>query len=119
MSDMDLTTIFIHGLEIEMSVGIHAFEKTKKQRVIIDIEVECKAQKIENLDDTIDYETISNNVKAHASSQHFDLVETFADDVAALCLKEKTAISVEVAVSKPDIIDDVDAVGVRVFRTEC
>lgn len=93
-----------------MSIGVHDFEKEKPQRVIVNIELEIdnesKAQ-ADNIHEVISYADIIDQVTALSHEKHYELVETFANVVAASCLAMgEQAKKVSVSVHKPDIIDN-------------
>jgi len=55
-------------------------------------------------------------IKAHLAQGHVDLVETLAEDIAALCLAYDRAEQVCVAVAKLEAFEEAQAVGVRITR---
>lgn len=110
--------ILIEGLTIEMSIGVLTKEHQAKQNVIIDIElmIEPKDSYEENIHNTVCYSEIIKNIEVIAGSKHFKLVETFAEDIATLCLNHAISKEVKVSVRKPDIISNTQAVGFTLKR---
>ncbi len=62
------------------------------------------------------YETVANAIRELAAQSHFDLVETFADRIADLCLADPRVRTADVQVEKPLAIPDTKGAGVRVVR---
>lgn len=61
-------------------------------------------------------ETVANAIRELAAQSHFDLVETFADRIADLCLADPRVRTADVQVEKPLAIPDTKGAGVRVVR---
>jgi dihydroneopterin aldolase len=70
----------------------------------------------DKVSDTIDYEQVALKIRDLANSGHFRLVETFADRVAALLVKELGAPWVKVSVAKIGILPNAKFVGVTIER---
>jgi len=102
-----------------MSVGVHDFEKSKKQRVIVNIEADItgnRAHETDSIESAVNYETLVNGVQSIAAQGHINLLETFAERIASFCLQNKGIGSVSVTVEKPDIFSFADSVGVTILR---
>lgn len=110
-------SILVQDLQITMSIGVHDFEKETPQRVLISLELEIDENanpKSDHIDEVISYADIVEDIKALAASKHYELVETFAHDIASACLNSgPQAQRVSVEVSKPDILDEAN-VGVTI-----
>lgn len=125
MSDASKTTskVFIKDLSLEMFIGVFESEKAQKQPVRVSIELEVSPNKNWRSDDVADvvsYADIVSMVKDLAdrsATQHIHLIETFAEMIIAECFKNTTVIAVSVSIDKPQILDDVGAVGVQISRT--
>ncbi len=121
MADLKNATdqIFIKDLVLEMSVGIYDHERAQAQRVIVNItlDVESNFGKASlSIDDVVSYEAVANDVRALSAARHYDLLEEFAEHVAAVCLCSPLAQRVLLRIEKPDIIPDTDSVGVEIAR---
>lgn len=116
---MQYDTILIKDLTLSMSIGVFDHEKTAKQRVIVDVEmlIEAGGYDDNDLGSTVCYDTITKKIIALSQSRHYNLVETFAEEIAALCLENKRVQKVAVMAEKPDIMDGGTRVGVRIERT--
>ena len=111
--------IFLRGLEVRCSIGVHAHERAGSQRVTVDLDllVTADAGPIDDsLGRVVDYERIVEGVRRLAAGQHVNLVETLAERIAEFCLAEPRVRRVRVAVAKPDAFADVAAVGIEIDR---
>ena len=113
-------TIFIKDLRLDMAIGITSVERAKRQRVVVNISLFCDlsvAAKSENIDDTVNYFSVAKTIEALALSRHFDLLETFAEEIAALCLDYDGVDRVSVKAEKPNIVSELcSSVGVEIER---
>ena len=121
MSDQPRKTyrIFVRDLEMIASVGVHAHEKVRPQRirVSIDLTVGPRApDATDTVDTVLSYENIVKAVRAIVATGHFQLIETLAERVAAECLKHYTVSGVKVKIEKPDIFPDAATVGIEIER---
>ena len=113
--------IVIRNLTVMMSVGIHAFEKTNLQRVIVNAEITVpynQAWKKDDIETVLSYAEVVEQIENIARSQHMNLVETFAERIASMALGYAPVIDVRVRIEKPDIFENIDGIGVEIFRTK-
>ena len=110
--------IFVRDLVIAVSIGIHAREKRQRARLRINTELtlDMPVPRQDDFTEVLDYESIVAGIKTLAEAKHTNLVETFADRVAALCLNDKRVASVRVTVEKLDIYPEAESVGVTIER---
>lgn len=111
--------IFVHDYVLDVEIGVHHHEKGVTQRVRFSVDVDIMPS-AEHLDDDIDrtfnYDVIVDGIKSIVARGHINLVETLAEEVAALCLSHPRAARVTVSIEKLD--KDPGAVGVEVVRTK-
>lgn len=113
--------IFIENLKLSMSIGIYDHEKAAEQDVLISVKTYTNANNAhesDHIDDALSYEHIVNAITAISKEQHFELVETFAEKIAAHLLKDKRATHVTVRVTKPDIFENAQGVGIEISRKQ-
>jgi dihydroneopterin aldolase len=114
-SDIIEQQIFVNCLELEMSIGVLPEEKLTKQRVVIDADITVTPTQnwqADNIQDVVSYADIVDDIKKIAAEGHINLVETFAQKIIQACMMYKDVQQVSISVHKPDIMDDVDSVGV-------
>jgi dihydroneopterin aldolase len=111
--------IFVRDLEMIASVGVHAHEKIKPQRirVSIDLSVGPRApDATDTVDTVLSYENVVKAIRAIVATGHFHLIETLAERVAAACLTHYSVSAVKVKIEKPDIFPDAATVGIEIER---
>jgi dihydroneopterin aldolase len=114
-----LDKIFIHALKTETIVGIFDWERQVKQTVVIDIEFSAdirKAALSDSIGDTLNYKGVAKRVLAFVEVSSFHLVETLAEHIAMLILKEFGVAWVSITLSKPGAIRSSRDVGVMLER---
>lgn len=114
------TKILIKNLKMDMSIGVHDFERENPQPVIVSVEatvLENPDWKEDSINDVLNYESIVSAIKYIGKRGHINLVETFAGHIADFCLKDPMVRDVKVTVEKPEIFEFMDSVAVEIFRT--
>ncbi len=95
--------VFIKNLVLPCSVGITKEERLKKQNVVIDIEIFCDlghAGTTDNIGKTINYAEVQEQITNAVTKSEFNLLESLAQSVASLILKNPAASQVTVAIKK-------------------
>lgn len=113
-------SLSISGLKVSTVIGVRAWERQLRQRLIIDLDIEIDAARgaaSDALDDAVDYGAVARRVIAFAEASSFNLIETIAEEVAALLLREFPISGISIGVSKPDAIPDAETVTVRLYRS--
>lgn len=110
--------ILIEDLELTMSIGIYPNEKKNKQRVLISLEISMtpKSNYDDDIKNTLSYEDIIRDIESITTDKHYNLLETFAEDIAALCFKNNLTEKVKISVKKPDVFSNAAAVGFAMTR---
>lgn len=111
--------VFIHGLEVETTIGAYDWEQGIKQTLILDLELACDtriAAKNDNLEDALDYAAISQEIIDFLGKSHFQLLETLAEKVTDLILSTFNIEEVKLKVSKPKAVSHARDVGVIITR---
>lgn len=111
--------IFVEGLETRCVIGIFDWERKVRQRVRIDLEILTdthRAAKRDRIEDAVNYKAIVKRILRETQKTRFRLVESLAEFIARLCLKEFHLREVTVRVSKPGAIRGAKNVGVRISR---
>ena len=114
-----MDSILIRDLRVEVLIGIHRREKHVAQTVSIDLDIGIPGVavfKSDKVADTVDYQQVALRIQALAGSQHFRLVETFADRIARVILGEFGAPWVRVSAAKIGILPNAKFVGVAIER---
>jgi len=116
---MDCRRLFLRDYEIFINIGVHAFEKTGEQRVVINVDLyiplALSTPKADELDEVVDYDFIRSSIATRVARGHIHLQETLCDDMLALMLAHPKVRAAQVSTEKPDVYPDCDAVGCEVF----
>lgn len=115
--DMDI--VFIEQLKLATIIGIHHWEREKKQPVTLDIEIGCSikaAAKSDKIEHCIDYFSVCERMKKLAETHQYQLVESFVEEVSRIILQEFMAQWVRVKLNKPAAIAEAGGVGVIIER---
>jgi dihydroneopterin aldolase len=106
--------VFVLGLRVEAEVGLYPHERGRLQPLTVDVELDLSEGPIVRLRDTVDYDRVVAAARNLAASGHIDLIETYAERLAATCLSDTRAIRARVRVQKPQAAPEQAAVGVEV-----
>lgn len=119
ISPTGLREIFIRDLVLDCSIGIHPHERSEKQRVRINLHlyvVERNAPIADRLANVVCYDDVITNVKKAVDDGHVGLIETLAERLAGLCLRDARIRRVHVSVEKLDVYGNVGSVGISIER---
>ncbi|MBI3088476.1 MAG: dihydroneopterin aldolase [Candidatus Omnitrophica bacterium] len=95
--------LVIHDLAAEGRLGVFDWEQAKPQPIWIDLELEIDVPQAAARDDvhaTIDYGRLVTAVKQHVQRRPYRLLETLAEELAAVVLNEFLTPEVTVRVKK-------------------
>ena len=113
--------VIIKNLILNMFIGIHNFEKKKKQRVRFNIEVVTNPNiKPNNKDLTtiLNYEDLINKIKLLVKKQHHDLIEDLAENIFKIIFQNKLVKKTNIKIEKLDIIKNSESVGVEFSKSK-
>lgn len=110
--------VFIRDFVLHCSIGVHRHEHVRPQRVRInlDLAVVDEGDIGDELGNVVCYERIADGVRAIVGGRHVKLVETLAEDIARLVLRDGRVRSARVRVEKLDVFADAASVGVEIER---
>ena len=111
--------ILVRDLLLMCSIGIHAHEKLAPQRVRINLDMavlESVTPADDNIVNVVSYEHVIDGIKALIARGHVNLVETLAEQVAALCLTDQRVEQVIVRIEKLDVYAEAASVGIEIER---
>lgn len=116
---MVMDRIFVTDLRVEAIVGIWDWERAMAQTVSIDLEMAWDirpAADTDDIDATLDYRAVSKRVAAFVQESQFKLIETMAEQIAALIQSEFGVTWLRVTIRKPSAVRGSRDVGVRIER---
>ena len=112
--------IYIEDLRVKATIGIFDWEKKIKQEVSISYEIphdNKKAAAEDIIEATTDYKTITKTIIAFVEGNKFELVETFAEKIAEMVIKDFKVEEIRLRVSKPGALRFSKDVGVIIERS--
>lgn len=107
--------IKIENLRLRTIVGIYEWEKKDRQDVVINVELEfdgTTASGSDNIDDTVDYKSITKKIIKFVESNSFNLLERIAGGIADITLESERVKRSVVKVDKPGALRFADSVSV-------
>jgi dihydroneopterin aldolase len=114
--------LFLADYEVRINIGVHDFEKTAEQRVIINVDLwvplAVSTPAADRLEEVLDYDFIRATIAERVSRGHVHLQETLVDDVLQALLAHPKVRAARVSTAKPDVYPDCAAVGVEVFAVK-
>tara|TARA_X000001036_G_scaffold385606_1_gene380216 strand:+ start:250 stop:645 length:396 start_codon:yes stop_codon:yes gene_type:complete len=111
--------VIIKNLVLNIFIGVHDFEKKKKQKVRFNIEVETNPNtKPSNKDFStiIDYETLINKIKALVKRQHHELLEELAENIFRIIFQNQLTKKANIKLEKLEIVKESESVGIDVTK---
>ena len=111
--------ILISDLTLLISIGIHDFEKIKKQEVKFNIIIDINPLLIpieKKLNSIVNYETIVKDVTKLTKNKHYELLETLAEDIFFILFKNINIKKIKLKIEKTQIIKNTSSVGVEITK---
>ncbi len=113
--------IFITELRADTVIGVYDWERDIRQSVVLDLEMagdNPRAAASDQIGDALDYAAISTRVLSFIEGSEFQLIETLAEQIAALVLREFHVPWLRLRLSKPGAVAQAKDVGVLIERGE-
>ena len=111
--------VIIKNLILNIFIGIHDFEKKKKQKVRFNIDVETNSNikpSKKDFSTIINYETLVDKIKTLVKKRHHELLEELAENIFEIIFQNKLVKRVNVKLEKLQIIKETESVGVDVTK---
>lgn len=101
--------ILIEGLEVETCIGVYDWERKIKQKLVFDLELftDINAAAAEDdLSKTLDYKKISDRVADYVATTDYQLIESVANSLCTLLIREFDIPKITLRVSKPSALPE-------------
>ena len=111
--------VIIKNLLARGIIGVNDWERKRAQNILINITLWTdtrRAAETDDINDCVNYSTMSKKIFTHAESANRETVEALANDLAKLCLEDKNVQKVIVRVEKPGAVRFAESVGVEIER---
>ena len=112
--------VIIKNLVLNIFIGIHDFEKKKKQKVRFNIEVITNPfvkPNNKDLKTILNYEEIINKIKDLVRKEHHELLEDLAENIFTIIFQNKLAQKAKIKIEKLEIIKNSESVGVEFSKS--
>lgn len=109
----------IRRCEVATWIGVYEHEQTQRTTLLFDIDLDVDAggaSAADQIDQTVDYAQVVQDLRSCLHDRRHFLVEALADFVAQRLLTEFAVQRVRVAVAKQAVLEGVASVGVEVER---
>lgn len=113
--------VYIKELQIQTVIGIYDWEREIRQTVSLDLDMATDirpAAATEDISKTLDYKAVSKRLIAFIEDAEFLLIETMAEEVAAIVLTEFPVSWLRLRLGKPGAVTGALDVGVIIERGE-
>ena len=113
--------VIIKDLILNIFVGIHNFEKKKKQRVKFNVEILTNPYVFPNnkdLKSIINYEEIVSKIEKLANLKHHELLEDLSENIFNMIFQNKLVKKVNLKIEKIDILKKTKSVGIEVSKSK-
>jgi dihydroneopterin aldolase len=117
--DGETRRIFLRDLQVMANIGIHDFEKTGPQPLLINIDLWVEVPKGDLADDianVLDYDFVRAGVVTLVKTRRFNLQETLVHAILDLCLSRPQVVVARVSSAKTNVYPDVAAAGYEATR---
>jgi len=111
--------VFISDLRIDTLIGIYGWERRIRQTISLDLEMGAdirKAAATDAIEDTLNYKAVAKRLIDFVGNSEYQLVETLAEEIAAIVLHEFAVPWLKLTVHKPGAVRGSRDVGVVIER---
>lgn len=111
--------IFLRELKVVTLIGIYEWEKRVPQTLQLDLDIampNSRACHSDDIKDALDYAQVAEHIQTVLSDGHYSLLETLAEHIAQIILKDFNAPWVRVSVAKLQAVGNCKQVGISIER---
>lgn len=119
LRDGDWLCGMLRGMEVEVRVGLHPWERHPERpaRLLISVDMWARlAGRADAPGTFIDYDPVRAAIAGLREKPHIDLLETIAEELVAACFANPDVEMCRIEILKPDIFNDAEAAGIEVQR---
>ena len=112
----DSVRVFLKDVVVDLSVGLHPWERHPERptRLVINVEMFADWPLAEG--DFINYDHVRARILSWAGRSHVELLETLAEEVVSACFELPLVQACKVQVAKPQVFNEAAGAGVEIFR---
>jgi FolB domain-containing protein len=112
--------IYIRDMAVDCIIGTEPKERVERQEVIINIMLECDfagACVSDDLEETVDYKALKNELVEFIGSSSYLLLEKLASEIVDICISRERVLGAKVCVDKPGALTGTRSVAVEVEKS--
>jgi FolB domain-containing protein len=112
--------IHIKDLVVRGIIGINPDERVNQQDILVNVTLwadTTRAARTDDIDDAVNYKTITKRIIAHIDEGEPMLVERLVQEIADICLEDERVSKCEVTVEKPGALRFARSVGITIIRS--
>jgi dihydroneopterin aldolase len=116
---LKMDIVFIKQLEVISTIGVYDWEKSLQQKLYFDLEMAFDNKPAAASDDinlALNYFCVSEVLTQFAQTNRFELLETMAEEVAALIMQQFSVPWIKVTLHKPGALPKAQSLGVQIER---
>lgn len=113
--------VYIRELRADTVIGVYDWERRIRQTVVLDLELAMdnrRAAAIDRIEHAVDYAALSARLLSFIEHSEFQLIETLAEQVAAIVMSEFGVPWLRLRLAKPGAVAQARDVGVLIERGE-
>ena len=111
--------IYIHAIKVRTVIGCLAHGRAVKRALIMECELGTDTRAAgasDDIADALNYAAICDSITAFAASADYQLLEAFAEALAATLLEQYPAENIRLDIQKPGALEATREVGLRIYR---
>lgn len=111
--------VYIKGLEVQTVIGIFDWEREVKQTISMDLDMAADITRAAETDDiqfALNYKNVSKRIIDYVQHREALLIESLAEEIAGLVLKEFNVPWLRLRLGKPGALRDAKDVGLIIER---
>ena len=112
--------VLIKDLVLKIFVGIHNYEKKKRQRVRFNLVINTDQNLTPNdkdLKSIVNYEQVIKTIEKITSRKHFPLLETLAEKIFSKLFENLRIKKILLRIEKLDVIKNTTSVGIELEKS--
>jgi len=112
--------IEVKNLRLRTLIGFQPWEKEKLQDVVINLQISfdgAMAARTDEVQETVNYKTITKNIIAMVEASSFNLLETLTERILDIAMADPKVEKALVTVDKPHALRFTESVSVTAERT--
>lgn len=114
-----LRKVIIKNLILNIFVGMHKFEKKKKQRVRFNLVINTDENiqpENKNPKSIVNYEKVIKQIVFITNKKHHELLEDLAEDIFLAVFENRIVTKIKIKIEKLDIIKKTESVGIEITK---